>query len=165
MQVSHLPFVQPQKPFLLHAYLERFRGWRKGAVVLDRMNFGSSGHRAPPTALTISAYTDRDVPVMPAPVTGKVLVHFDALVQMRSAHDVDVLPGWDKVTADLDVYDDQTTRGNRWEPVRMNHYVARSYDECEAARATGRGPAGPAAAAARAAGPEPPASPAGAWRS
>lgn len=131
-KVSHLPFLQHQRPFMLHAFLDRFKNWRKGAVIIDRMNFGCSGHRAPPAGLTMQAYTERDVPLLPAPVVGKVVVLFEALRHMRSAHDASLLPDWDKVTVDLDVYNEATTRGNRFEPVRINHYLSRSYDECVA---------------------------------
>ena len=82
-------------------------------------------------------------------VVGKVLVLIRALDTMLSAHDVRLrsfengTAEFKKVTADWEPYvktEDLSHR--RPEPLRINHYVARSYSECVAKLSLNRWAAG-----------------------
>ncbi len=132
-----VPLVDDDIP----TFLERFRD--KATVRIPRLEFGYSGHRRPPGALTIEAYAqvanvldlDLDMPprvksiVQPAAVSA-VGVHLAFAADLPE-------PGQPTETAEVEV------RGL----AQLNHYYTRSFEEFEAKRfrgsATGR-PARPA---------------------
>lgn len=140
----NLPWVNASKPFALHAFLARATAYgglngTVGAIVLDRISFGPSGHKSAPKQLVMRAYTEREQPSMSPRPVGKVIVQLGALAWMLSAHDAQMKPGFVKTTADLEEYSDATQR-SRLDGVRINHYVTRSHGECIAKLTLGRWP-------------------------
>ena len=122
---------KPSYPPPLHKFLTRLHAWNKGAVVLDRMEFGSNSHVSRPPGLVLKEYTARSMTMYSgAMLVGKFIVHSSALERHMSAHDVVVRSPWVKVTADMESYNVSATRGHRYEPIRINHYISRNHDEC-----------------------------------
>jgi hypothetical protein len=134
-------FLVPLQDDDIPSFLARFEDY--ATVRVPRYEFGYSGHRTPPDALTIEAYTqvanvlDLDVELPP---------RVKSIVQPRAVSAAavhlsfpadDPEPGQPTATAEVEV------RGL----ARLNHYYTRSFEEFEAKRfrgsATGR-PARPA---------------------
>ena len=133
--------------------LDMFATWLEndgnGAMLLDRMEYDSNNNTAPPAGLVIANYDSRTISMRVSNVVGKVLVLIRALDTMLSAHDVRLrsfdngTAEFKKVTADWEPYvktEDLSHR--RPEPLRINHYVARSYSECVAKLSLNRWAAG-----------------------
>jgi hypothetical protein len=134
-------FLVPLRDDDIPTFLARFTS--AATVRIPRYEFGYSGHRTPPQALTIEAYTqvanvlelDLD---MPPRVKSLVQPGAVSAIGVHLAFPADVpAPGAPTETAEVEV------RGL----ARLNHYYTRSYEEFEAKRfrgsATGR-PARPA---------------------
>jgi len=128
---------QPGEASALQHALTLFEGDRLGAMLLDRMDFDSNGHAEPPAGSLLAAYDSRTVSAVVAPVIGKLLVLLKAMDHMLGAHDVELLGPqfglWEKATADRERFAEALPlTHHRYEPMRINHYVARSYSECVA---------------------------------
>jgi|GEM_PF-3260401 len=134
-------FLVPLQDDDIPTFLARFKD--AATVRIPRFEFGYSGHRTPPDALTIEAYTevanvlDLDLD-MPPRVKSLVRPRAVSAVGVHLAFAADVPePGAPIDTAEVEV------RGL----ARLNHYYTRSFEEFEAKRfggsATGR-PARPA---------------------
>ena len=131
-------------PFPLHQMLDNYRAQNAGAVVVDRLSFGTSGHATRPAELSMRAYTERDVLRWSSeagrdwmyarwPITGKVFMRMDAQLPgpgNHPTHDAKVLPSFRVVTAWGDDWEAAREKGGVWEPLRLNHYATRSYAEC-----------------------------------
>jgi len=133
--------------------LDVFSTWLEndghGAMLLDRLEYDSNNHTAPPAGLVISHYDSRTISMRVTGVVGKVLVLLRALDTMLSAHDVQLLAGGQggkalsKVTADWEPFvRTEELSHHRHEPLRINHYVTRSYSECIAKLTLNRWAAG-----------------------
>ncbi len=134
-------FLVPLQDDDIPSFLARFED--AATVRVPRYEFGYSGHRTPPDALTIEAYTqvadvlDLDVQLPPR-VKSIVQPRAVSAVAVHLSFPADVPePGQPTATAELEVRDF----------ARLNHYYTRSFEEFEAKRfrgsATGR-PARPA---------------------
>jgi hypothetical protein len=126
-----------RSPRELAVFAGRLEEDGSGALLLDRLEYDANNNSAPPPGLVIANYDSRSVGMRVSSVVGKVVVLMRALDAMLSAHDVQLLapePGaraFKKVTADWETYEEaHSVRHHRPEPVRINHYVTRSYSEC-----------------------------------
>ena len=106
--------------FVLHDLLGEMEDTKRGAVILDRMNFNSNGHRRPPGGLVIRDYTHRVVHVAQQVVVGKPLVLLTAMAHIDGAHEVVLQQSWRVVTADRAEWSN-TTQHHTYEPFRLNH--------------------------------------------
>lgn len=140
--------LSPGRYFFLHVLLGEAVAHHTGALILDRLSFSASGHRARPGggALVSRSFTERELgpsgrggAAAAAPIVGKTVVLLQALEHMRGAHDVELKPGWGKATVDGAPYNDSSV-GWVPEPVRIHHYVTRSHAECVAKITLGRWP-------------------------
>ena len=125
-----------QRDFLLHAYLREYEEARCGGVLLDRLPFSANGHRDPPAGLVIEEYTQRSVSVRPdvrePHMIGKVLASHRGFKSMHG-HSFTVSPGWSACFADQTTWNNMTIEDIKhrvYEPLRLHHYMARSYNEC-----------------------------------
>ncbi len=129
-------FLVPLLDDDIPSFLERFED--AAVVRVPRLEFGFSGHRTPPKALAIDAYTqvanvlDLD-PALPPRVKSIVQPGAVSAVDVHLAFPADVpAPGAATETAE------ESVRGI----AQLNHYYTRSFDEFEAKRfrgsATGR---------------------------
>jgi hypothetical protein len=120
-----------KEPFILHRLLARFERRKQGTVVLDRMDFGTSGHAERPAGLVVQQYTNRLVKLcVRQEAKGKLLVLSEALASHNGAHDPPTLhPGWSVAFANGRNWTSTDFRVT-FEPIRLNHYITRSYQEC-----------------------------------
>jgi hypothetical protein len=137
LQLS-VPALRRWDSFVLHDHLLEYERNKAGAVALHRLEFGSNGLASPPLGLAVEAFTETFVPIRPGgSVFGKLLLHVPALLQHRGAHLPPTLAeGWHAVFANQEWYRDGVTSASL-EPLRLNHYVSRSHEEC-LAKATER---------------------------
>jgi hypothetical protein len=133
--VPRLEEVTGREPFVLHEMLDAFRRHKVGAIVVDRMGFGTNGHRTPITGLQMREFTSRLVErghgyaYRRPSLSGKIFQLMEALRPFSvPTHGTALIHGWNISRADLKpvVHAD----GAVWEPLRLNHYVTRSYQEC-----------------------------------
>lgn len=119
--------------FLLHDLLGVYEQDGVGAVLIHRLHFGSSGHIAPPEGLVMQAYTQRLVHLhRNATPPGKVLAKSAAVLRQMSAHEPPLMqPGWRAATADGAPLSHGSAAA-LFEPLRLHHYVTRSFSECMA---------------------------------
>lgn len=140
-KIHNLPFISKAKlPFVLHKLLERLKKQKTGSLIMDRMNFGPNGHRAPTHDLSMVSFTDRFSEIENQHIDGKTIVMLETLAWMEGAHDTKMLEGFSKVTADLVPYERSVSRSRVFDPIRVNHYVTRSYAECIAKLTLNRWP-------------------------
>jgi hypothetical protein len=133
-------FVVPLVDDDIPAVLARFHD--AADVRIPRVDFGFSGHRQPPDALTIEAYTEvadvfgRD-PSKPPRVKSVVQPRSISAVGIHTATVAD-----DPRGPDGKAVPSRTVGNACWEFVQLNHYYTRSFEEFEAKRfrgsATGR---------------------------
>jgi hypothetical protein len=126
--LNDAPLMQHDS-FVLHDLLKRFQAEQEGAVMMDRMHFGCSGHAERPADLSIRAYTKRLINLSPVRTMGKPVVFMPALTSVTGAHVVDVKPPYKVVTANHEAWSHDTLH-HTYEPFRLNHYVSRSFKEC-----------------------------------
>jgi hypothetical protein len=128
-----VPLVDDDIPTLLARFPDA------ADVRMPRVDFGFSGHRQPPDALTIEAYTGvadvfgRD-PSKPPRVKSVVRPVSISAVGIHTATVAD-----DPRDASGAPVPSQTVGGACWEYVQLNHYYTRSFEEFEAKRFRGSG--------------------------
>jgi hypothetical protein len=127
----------------LHAFLRGFENDRLAALLLDRMDFDADGHDQRIAGLVTAEFRSRWVQQQVSPVVGKLVVLLASLERMLGAHDAQLVGPefgvWDKATADRERFSKALPlRHARHEPLRLNHYVSRSYAECTAKLTLGR---------------------------
>ena len=131
-----------KEAFPLHIMLDEWKREKIGAIVLDRMNFGTSGHETPVRDdLVIRSFTEREVHrkwgwrYTRQRNQGKVFQLWEAQrIGGSPAHVANVEPtsGYTENTADGELFNRSHARGALWEPLRLNHYSSRSFAECMA---------------------------------
>lgn len=119
--------------FPLHQYLDDYRRSRCGGVWLDRMDFDSNGHPKRPDGLIMSQFTSRMLSVKYPKAFGKNIVLFEGLDRLSGGHNFNAKDGWSRCFADHT----KITSGSLlevthhvYEPIRLNHYVTLSHQEC-----------------------------------
>lgn len=115
--------------FALHGLLRSFEEQHEGGIILDRVTFTSNGHEQRRPGLSIVEYTERVVEVRPMSAAGKVIVLTQAMKNMRTFHTVELQANWSVVAADHRPWVEHS-KYRTFEPIRMNHYQQRSYEEC-----------------------------------
>jgi hypothetical protein len=114
--------------FVLHRHLETAAGSKGAAIILDRVEYGSNGHLQYEKGLQMEKFTMRSVPQWPR-LIGKPLMLLEQTERQTSGHDAVVKSGWkvvDALNANVSGNEDRPVL----EPLRLNHYYARSYEEC-----------------------------------
>ena len=120
-----------QRAPLLHELLRRYKAARTGAVLLNRLDFGSQPHVVRPQGgLVVTSYLWRlmflEAPQRDA-LLGKPILLRSAVRAAVGAHEVDVVEGWQCTNALLQPCNASSFA---FEPLRINHYVTRSHGEC-----------------------------------
>ena len=125
------PLLLRHRVPLLHELLRRYRAAGVGAVMLNRLHFGSQPHREHPQGeLAVTSYLFRlmflEAPRQDA-LLGKPILLREAVIAAVGAHEVDLRSGWACTNA---LRQPCNTSSFAYEPVRINHYVTRSHAEC-----------------------------------
>ena len=131
----------------LHQYLDLYDKRGVKALLVDRLDFGTSGHADPPSGLVIENYTRRRVVHGPrAAVVGKMFVRPEFLKERsHHGHTVELTSGL-CATTDFETSANNSAKCenfkvHRRDPLRLHHYATKSFNECEAKFKRGHFPA------------------------
>lgn len=117
-------------PGVLPRLLKKYENKGCAGLILDRLNFGSGGHREPPEGLVIEQYVERHVADDSKPA-GKTIAMTER-VEKISHHFLDVADDkWTICLSNLLPWPGKhQPRTMVLEPIRIHHYWTRSWSEC-----------------------------------
>jgi len=125
--------------FVLHDLLSAYADVGIGAVSVDRVEFGASGHATRPPGLVMQNYAERLVDVGPATESlGKLLVRPAAVLSHQGGHVPPILAAPARAARANRVPWAEAHHTKCLEPLRIHHYVTRSLEECAARAASSR---------------------------
>jgi len=120
--------------------LARLEAQRVGALALNWVVFGSSGHKTRPRAGPLASYTACIPPSHHESTHVKIIAHTSALIEMGGTpHEVTLKPGSKLVDADGAPIGAPKSDTARWGSVALYHYVLKSREEFAAKVGRGSG--------------------------
>ncbi|KAI8466105.1 MAG: hypothetical protein J3K34DRAFT_524780 [Monoraphidium minutum] len=140
-------FVVFQPPALDEGYghslpllLARLEAQKVGALALNWVLFGSSGHKVRPPGGPLASYTSCVPAAHPESTHVKVIAHTSALLDMGGTpHEAALRPGATIVDADGAPSSAPKSSSARWRSAALYHYVTKSRTEFAAKVARGSG--------------------------
>lgn len=117
----------------LHRFLSEAETLNAAVVMLYRANFGSAGHIQPPLGkLTIETYNVRRMVMFAKEQdqAGKAIFMVSQLKNLTNPHRAMPIEGKDTVDCIYNPWNYNNRSRVVLEPIRLNHYLTRSYIEC-----------------------------------
>jgi hypothetical protein len=117
----------------LHYFLSESQSRNESVVMLFRSDFGSSGHAMRPgDLLAIESYTRRKLTIYKEQQNqaGKGLFMLQGTKRVANPHRIEHHEGYKAVDALHNSWNYEQRERVVTEPLRLNHYLTRSYSEC-----------------------------------
>jgi hypothetical protein len=129
LTLSPKPFLG-QAPFALHHYLNLLEDAECGGIIMDRVEYAADFVSPPPGGLVITDIVQRRVSTAWPAIVGKPLVFADGFARLEGGLNFTTKQGFRPCLSDRTEWDQVVSHPRVYEPIRLHHYVVRSYEEC-----------------------------------